>query len=65
MDYLPSHILVWFEEWSGLIHNHLIPHYYIVSLLMRNGVIPPNFMGSPHDSPRHPRWVDPSNQALP
>jgi hypothetical protein len=24
------YLLVWFEEWSGLVHHHLIPHKHKV-----------------------------------
>jgi hypothetical protein len=37
---LAPHFFVWFVEWNGLIHHHLIPHSWLVGTNMRNVVIP-------------------------
>lgn len=54
---LLTHFFVWFVERNGLIHHHLTSHKLIVSIITRNGVIPPNFMGWTHDTPPHVGWV--------
>jgi hypothetical protein len=44
---LTSHFFVWFVEWNGLIHHHLIHHSYLVSTNMKNEITPPNLRNEP------------------
>jgi hypothetical protein len=37
-----SSVFVWFVEWNGFIHHHLITNKLIISTSMRNEAIPPN-----------------------
>jgi hypothetical protein len=40
---------IWFMKWNELIYHHLIPHKLIISILIRNELIPPKFIGWTHD----------------
>ena len=54
--------LVWGKEWNGL-YPSLPPYSQAhVRLIIRNGFIPPKFMGWSHGGPFHFRWGDSSNQ---
>ena len=59
---LTPHFFIWFVEWNELIHKHLIPHKLIISICMRNGLIPPKLMGWTHDASPHEAWDDSTNQ---
>ena len=56
---------VWFVEWNGLIHDHLITHKLTISICTRNMLIPPKFMGWTHDASPHLVWGGSSNQTHP
>jgi hypothetical protein len=62
VHHLLTHFFVWFVEQNGLIPHHLTSRKLIISITTRNGVIPPNFMGSIHDAPPHVGWVVPQTK---
>ena len=54
---------IWFVELNELIHHHLIPHkLIIISICMRNELIPPKIMRWTHNASPHEAWDDSINQ---
>jgi hypothetical protein len=61
-----SLFLIWLVQWNELIHYHLIPYKLIISICIRNELIPPKFMRWTHDdASSHEAWGDSTNKTHP
>ena len=55
--FLTPHFFVWFLQLNELIYYHLISHKLIISICMKNVLVPPKFIGWTHDA-----WSDSTKQ---